>query len=80
MQHKEKTKPSNWIGDYADALFRHAIVRVGDRETAKDLVQDTFLIGAPGHWVIQGRQLRKNMALFDNEEQDHRPLSQEGDR
>lgn len=28
--------------DYADALFRHCFFRVSDRDTAKDLVQDTF--------------------------------------
>ena len=28
--------------DYSDALFRHAIIRVSDRERAIDLVHDTF--------------------------------------
>jgi RNA polymerase sigma-70 factor (ECF subfamily) len=28
--------------DYADALFRHAVLRVRDRDLAKDLVQETF--------------------------------------
>jgi RNA polymerase sigma-70 factor (ECF subfamily) len=27
---------------YADALFRYALLKVGDRETAKDVLQDTF--------------------------------------
>ena len=36
-------KPAHWIESYADALFKFARVRVGDRETAKDLVQETFL-------------------------------------
>lgn len=27
---------------YADALFRHCLIRVRDRELAKDVVQDTF--------------------------------------
>ena len=29
--------------DYADALFRHAVLRVRDRELAKDMVQETFV-------------------------------------
>lgn len=29
--------------DYAGALFRHCFFRVSDRDTAKDLVQDTFM-------------------------------------
>lgn len=28
---------------YADAIFRHCALRVGDRELGKDLMQDTFL-------------------------------------
>lgn len=28
--------------EYADALFRYALLKVSDRETAKDIVQDTF--------------------------------------
>src|SRR5208283_5525321 len=34
---------THWIEEYSDALFKFARVRVGDRETAKDLVQETFL-------------------------------------
>jgi len=43
MPRKETTKPSNWIEKYADSLFGYAVSRVSDRETAKDLVQETFL-------------------------------------
>lgn len=32
----------NAYDSYADALFRHCVFRVHDRERAKDLVQDTF--------------------------------------
>lgn len=28
--------------EYADALFRHCLLRIRDRETAKDIVQETF--------------------------------------
>lgn len=34
---------THWVEEYSDALFKFARVRVGDRETAKDLVQETFL-------------------------------------
>lgn len=43
MPHKGKLMPSNWIEDYADPLFSYAIVRVSDREIARDLVQKIFL-------------------------------------
>ena len=29
--------------EYADALFRHCFFRVGDRERAREIVQDTFM-------------------------------------
>jgi len=34
---------THWVEDYSDVLFKFACLRVGDRETAKDLVQETFL-------------------------------------
>ncbi len=37
--------PNQWIDRYADYLFNYTIVRVKDRETAQDLVQETFLAG-----------------------------------
>ncbi|WP_046745159.1 sigma-70 family RNA polymerase sigma factor [Kordia zhangzhouensis] len=37
--------PNNWITLYADYLFNYTIVRVKDRETAQDLVQETFFAG-----------------------------------
>jgi RNA polymerase sigma-70 factor (ECF subfamily) len=40
---KHITKPAQWIEQYADTLFKFAVSRVGDSETAKDLVQETFL-------------------------------------
>jgi RNA polymerase sigma-70 factor (TIGR02943 family) len=43
MPRIEKAMPANWIENYADSLFSYAMVRVSDREIAKDLVQDTFL-------------------------------------
>ena len=35
--------PENWINNYSDELFAFAFKRVSKRETALDLVQDTFL-------------------------------------
>lgn len=36
-------KIEDWIAQYSDMLLRYALPRVNDRETAKDLVQETFL-------------------------------------
>lgn len=35
--------PERWVEEHADVLYRHALSRLGDTETAKDLVQETFL-------------------------------------
>lgn len=37
--------PNQWIDLYADYLFNYTIVRVSDKETAEDLVQETFFAG-----------------------------------
>jgi RNA polymerase sigma-70 factor (ECF subfamily) len=37
--------PNNWIKSYSDYLFNYTITRVSDRETAQDLVSETFLAG-----------------------------------
>ena len=37
--------PNKWIDLYSDYLFNYTITRVKDRETAQDLVQDTFFAG-----------------------------------
>jgi len=37
--------PNNWITSYSDYLFNYTITRVNDRETAQDLVSETFLAG-----------------------------------
>lgn len=29
--------------DYADAIFRHIALRLGDRERGRELMQDTFM-------------------------------------
>lgn len=42
----DMTQPSKWAASYADSLFNYAIVRTGEREAAKDLVQETFLYHA----------------------------------
>ena len=35
--------PETWVDQHGDSLFRFAVSRVQDPETASDLVQETFL-------------------------------------
>lgn len=47
---------------FSDAIFRHAVFRLSDREKAKDLVQETFI----RYWdyVSQGKEVLNTRALL----------------
>jgi RNA polymerase sigma-70 factor (ECF subfamily) len=72
MTAKEPT-PSKWIENYADSLFNYAIVRVSDREIAKDLVQETFLSGLQGLASFRGDSSEKTwlFSIMKNKIIDH---------
>jgi len=36
-------KPAEWLRTYGDFLYSFALIKVSDRETAEDIVQETFL-------------------------------------
>jgi RNA polymerase sigma-70 factor (ECF subfamily) len=40
---EEILKPINWVNTYGDYLYSLAVIKVSNRETAEDLVQETFL-------------------------------------
>ena len=44
-----------WLTEYGDTLFRYAKKRVGDRDAAEDLVQDTFLAALRSATEFEGR-------------------------
>jgi RNA polymerase sigma-70 factor (ECF subfamily) len=35
--------PTLWVDEHGDALFRYALLRLGDTQAAEDVVQETFL-------------------------------------
>jgi RNA polymerase sigma-70 factor (TIGR02943 family) len=43
MALQEETNVKEWVNDYADYLYRYALCRVSDEESARELVQETFL-------------------------------------
>ena len=43
MQENRIFLPEKWVNNYADELYRYAIVRVKDTGFAEDIVQETFL-------------------------------------
>lgn len=47
--------PKKWVDEHADYLFRYAIVRINSQDTARDLVQETFLAGLNGLAGFNGK-------------------------
>jgi RNA polymerase sigma-70 factor, ECF subfamily len=43
MDDRAALEPETWVDQYGDSLFRFAVARVRDPETASDLIQETFL-------------------------------------
>ncbi|MEW6194180.1 MAG: sigma-70 family RNA polymerase sigma factor [Bacteroidota bacterium] len=56
----ELLNPKEWVKKYSDLLFRFAILRVNDRETAKDLVQETYLAAYRNIDSFKGEISEKN--------------------
>lgn len=48
-------EPERWVDDYADYLYRFALARVRSPETARDLVQETFLAALKARGSYAGR-------------------------
>lgn len=57
---KHTLTPENWIGLYADQLLSYAVVRVPERDAAKDLVQDTFFTALRSKDNFRGEISEKN--------------------
>lgn len=51
--------PSEWVRSYADSLFNYAAARVGSRETAKDLMQETLLSAFESRNAFRGESSEK---------------------
>ncbi len=64
---------TRWVSDYSDILFRYALPRVNDSETAKDLVQETFLAAWRNYENFKGEISEKNwlFAILKNKIIDH---------
>jgi len=57
---KKILNPKLWVKTYADPLFRFAVIRVNDKDSAKDLVQETFLAALKNLETFKGEISEKN--------------------
>ena len=73
MSRTDTIAPAEWVKKYADNLFKHAIVRVSDRETARDLVQETFLSALQNLALFRGESSEKTWlySILKNKIIDH---------
>jgi RNA polymerase sigma-70 factor (TIGR02943 family) len=55
MESDLELDPSRWLAAHGDILYRFALGRVRDPQTAEDLVQDTFLAAMKGADSFSGR-------------------------
>ncbi len=55
--------PAEWVDMHGDALFRFAMLRLRDRETAEELVQDTFLAALRGKAAFEERSSERTWLI-----------------
>lgn len=46
---------AGWVDEHGDALLAYALSRLADRNTAEDLVQETFLAAVEAHDAFRGK-------------------------
>ncbi len=79
-----------WVDRYGDKMFTWALQKTNDRETAADLVQDTFLVASqslekfesrcePGTWLysILNRRIALHFRVLDRRKGQPGPLQDE---
>lgn len=65
--------PSQWVDHYGDILYRFALHRIWDKETAEDLVQDTLLAGLEAQHSFSGHSTQQTwlIGILRNKIVDH---------
>lgn len=60
--------PNEWIDQYTDYLFSYAYLKIGKREDAEDLVQETFLSAYKNRNQFKGQSAEKTwlVAILKN--------------
>jgi len=49
-----RTEPARWVERHGDALFAYALLQVGDRDSAEDLVQETLVAALAARASFRG--------------------------
>jgi RNA polymerase sigma-70 factor (ECF subfamily) len=59
----ESCDPSAWLEQHGDALFRYALLHLGDRADAEDAVQDTLLAALTARKRFAGRSSERTWLI-----------------
>lgn len=57
---KHQLNPETWVDQYGDMLLNYALVRVKERDVARDLVQDAFVTALKSEATFRGEISEKN--------------------
>ena len=63
MTRTDTLNPSRWIDEHGDAMFRYAMLRLGDRSAAEDAVQDALLAGLKAADSYEGRSAERTWLI-----------------
>ncbi len=55
--------PETWLAEHGDTLFRYALLRARDRDTAEDLVQETLLAALRSHRDFAGHSSERTWLI-----------------
>ena len=86
MPRKRKLDIELWVNKYSDYLYRYALIRVGNEDLAKDMVQETFLTGMKNYESFKKKSkeitwlvgiLRNKLSSYYKSNEKQRTLSQE---
>jgi RNA polymerase sigma-70 factor (ECF subfamily) len=59
----ESRDPEQWVDLYGNYMYRYALARVADPETAQDLVQEAFVAAIQSYGRFQGRSSIKTWLI-----------------
>ena len=63
MAEERDLDPARWLEEHGDVLYRFALGRLRDPQTAEDLVQDTFLAALKGANSFSGRSQERTWLI-----------------
>ena len=70
---QKRLEPSSWVTSFGDYLFSYALLKVGKREIAEDLVQEAFISAIKAKDTFKGDSSEKTWltAILNNKIIDH---------